>query len=165
MKTVIILVLASFVIAACSGSFSNSFKPKTSVRLITTTTYPEFPDLSPVSPVNLLPWKHDVPRDMDRLTVKNLSTCINVPEEDQNSSFWRRCGENPILTNSNIFVGFDQQNWNIIQGNFLKLQERIFQYQQRIKAVNKQRQEWRRKSEEERKRINKIEDQNNTTQE
>ncbi len=162
MKTVIVLVLASFVLAACGGAFNGSFDPKTSIRLITITTYPEFPDIEPVSPVNLLPWKHDVPRDMDRLVIKNLTNCKNVPEENQNNSFWRRCGENPVLTNSNIFVGFDQPNWNLIQENFNKLREQNFQYRERIKAVNKQRQEWRKKTEEERQRIKEIEDQQST---
>ena len=127
--------------------------------MITTVTYPEFPDVVPVDPVRLLPWEHDVPRDMSNLKVKNLSTCIKVPVEKQTRSFWARCGENPILPNSNIFVGFDQSNWNNIVENFERLRENLYQYKQRIIAINKQREEWRRKAEEERKRLLELEKQ------
>lgn len=157
-RNIILTIAASIILIGCgSVGLNDTFKPKTSVRFITTTTYPEFPNIQPVSPVNLIPWIHEAPRNTEKVVVKNISTCIKVAEEDRDRAFWNRCGENPILLNSNIFVGFDQQNWNIILENFAKLRETLYQYKQRIIAINKQREDWRRQAEEERQRIQTLE--------
>ncbi len=165
-KIIFSIAMASVILlGGCQTAFDGTFNPTTTVRFVTTTSYPEFPDIQPVAPVNLIAWQHDFPRNMEKVVIKNVSTCIKVPEEKKNAAFWNRCGENPIMTNSNLFVGFDQENWNIILGNFAKLRENIFQHQERINAINRQRQEWRRKAEEERKRIKDLEDQKEQVEE
>ncbi|KKL76562.1 hypothetical protein LCGC14_2043620, partial [marine sediment metagenome] len=79
--------------------------------------------------------------------------CKRVPEADRDNAFWNKCGEHPIVTKSNIFIGFDQTNWNIIIENFAKLREQLFKYQKRIEEVNRQREAWREKAEAERQRL------------
>lgn len=126
--------------------------PITTVEVVNTTAYPEFPNL-PVPPeVRLLPFQTDFPRKRDETTIKNISSCINVPEDQQDDRFWERCGENPIDTNSNIFIGFDQQNWNNVQSNFNTLRENNFVLRGIIEQANKQREEWRRLAAQERAR-------------
>lgn len=144
----IFVLLGAFVLGGCAG---DGFK--STVKVINTTTYPELPDIEPLPPLGLLKWKHDVPRDMDKVQPKSLMSCINVPENKRNEAYWRRCWEHPPLPNTNIFVGFDQTNWLIIFENFAKLRERLFQYQARLDAVNKQRKEWRDLANKERVRV------------
>ena len=167
MKYIKYIAMASVLLAlgACSGL--DGFDPKTNVRLVTTSVYPELPDVEPVEPVNLLPWEADVPRDTSVLSVKNLTKCravgthedpdregVILPNERQSDSWWAECGEHPVLPGSNIFIGFDQQNWNIINENFAKLRETIFRYQKRLEEVNRQRESWRKKADEERRKLN-----------
>lgn len=141
----VIVALISSTLAACQ---STDFVPKSTVQVITRMSYPEFPDIEPISSVNLIPWKHDVPRDMTKTVAKNTTECQKVLDDARNETYWNKCGEHPIITDSNIFVGFDQENWNIILENFAKLREQLFRYQKRIEEVNSQRQQWRKKAEE-----------------
>lgn len=182
MKKILTVIVASLLLGACAGNVDREFKPKTTVRVITSMSYPQFPNIEPLPPVAILPWTHDLPRDTTIVSVKNLTDCRRVkvgrdeatgktkykklelfspedkpyvilPVEEQTTSWWRKCGENPILPNSNIFVGFSQIEWNIVIENFAKLRERIWQYRQRMIEVNRQRQEWRDKAEQERLRL------------
>jgi len=148
-KTKVLIAFAALLLlGACAGN--KGFNPQSTVRVVTSMSYPEFPNVEPLLPLNVIPWQADVPRDMTKTVVKNLTACKKVPEEDQDDAFWNRCGEHPIVTNSNIFIGFDQLNWNIIIENFAKLREQLFKYQNRIEEVNRQRGAWRVKAEEER---------------
>ncbi len=155
-RTNLILVLLGAVVL--SGCASGGFQPKSTVKVITTTTYPELPDIEPLPPLGLFKWKHDVPRDMNKVRPKSTMKCMNVPENERNDAYWVACWEHPPLANTNIFVGFDQANWLIIFENFARLRERLLQYEARIEAVNKQRKEWRDLADEERKRVKKEED-------
>jgi hypothetical protein len=163
---ILLSVIALFLLSACDTT-SREFKPLTTVRVITTMSYPEFPDIEPLSDTNIIPWIHDMPRDMSILSVKSLTECrkietyipedkqyVVLPIKEQSDAWWQKCGENPIIPNSNIFIGFTQENWNIILENFAKLKERNWQYKQRIIEINRQREEWRKKAEEERIRSN-----------
>lgn len=47
--------------------------------------------------------------------VKNLSTCENVRPQD--AAFWKRCGEQPIDPDSNLFIGLDINNYKILVAN------------------------------------------------
>ncbi len=147
---VLTALTALLLLGACE---STGFDPKSTVRVVNSMSYPEFPNVQPVFPVNLIPWQADVPRDMTKTVVKNLTSCKKVPENEQDDAFWNRCGEHPIVTNSNIFIGFDQTNWNIIIENFAKLREQLFKYQKRVEEVNRQREAWRVKAEVERQRM------------
>ena len=154
MNKLIMITLFVLFLAGCASD--DGFDPKTNVNLINSQSFPELPDIEPVDPPNLIAWQADVPRDTAVLSVKNTTECRSVgtyedpsypgvvlPDMEQTDAWWARCGENPILPNSNIFIGFDQENWNIIQENFAKLRETLFRYKQRIDQVNQQRQEWR----------------------
>ena len=165
MKKLAILLVIALGLTAC-GTTDPSFEPKSSVRLVTSMTYPEFPNIEPLPDVNFLPWVSTVPLDTSVVSVKNTTECRKVktyvpedkpyvvlPVEEQPPSWWSKCGENPVLPNSNVYIGFEQDQWNIILENFAKLKERNWQYKQRLEEVNRQRTEWRAKAEAERQRI------------
>lgn len=142
MKKTIIL-LSVLLLAGCGSVPKEIFEPKETVRVISQDRFPSLPPVPPVNSPSLLPWDYDLPRDTRVTTIKNITNCVNVPESEQDEQFWDRCGENPILTDSNIYIGLTQENFNILSTNFKKLQETIFLYQQRIEQVNRQREEWR----------------------
>lgn len=165
-KVIISAVSVLFLLTACETETARRFEPQTTVRVISTMTYPEFPNVEPLPPLAILPWRHDMPRDTNIVSVKNITECRKVetyspenkphvvlPVEDQSIGWWKRCGENPIFPDSNIFIGFSQTDWNIILENFAKLRERNWQYKQRIIEVNRQREVWREKAEQERLRL------------
>jgi len=137
-----------------------------SIKLVTATTYPELPDIEPLSDPGLLPWKHNMPRDMEVMSVINNTACRKVktkineripyvvePVEEQTKTWWKKCGEHPIFPETNIHVGFDLENWNIVLSNLFKLKERNWQYKQRVLEINNQRETWRNQAERERIKI------------
>ena len=173
-KVIISAIGILLLLTACETNKARNFEPQTTVRVINTMSYPEFPNVEPLPPVNVLPWRHDMPRDTNIVSVKNISACRKVetyspedmpyvvlPVKEQIVIWWKKCGENPIFPNSNIFIGFSQTDWNIILENFAKLRERNWQYKQRIIEINRQRESWREKAEQERIRIESL--QNNET--
>ena len=151
LNNILPIALVSFILVGCGAT-----KPTAPVRVITATSYPELPNIEPLPPVALIPWKHDMPRDLNASSVKNITKCRKVetkinehkpyvvePVEKQPDKWWAECGENPIVPKSNIHIGFDIENWNIILEDFYKLKERTWQYEQRLTEINKQRQKWR----------------------
>lgn len=184
MNKILAVIAATLLLGACTGNIDREFKPKTTVRVITSMSYPQFPNIEPLPILGILSFVADLPRDLDEISVKNLTDCRRVkimdakdspdkkdkykkletyhlenkpyvilPKEEQTAAWWKECGENPIFPESNIFIGFNQVEWNIILGNFAKLRERVWQYKQRIIEINRQRQEWRDKADAERKRL------------
>ncbi len=160
LNNILLILFLSVTLIGC-GFSSKEHTP--TIRVINVQSYPELPDIEPVSPANLVPWNHDMPRDLNVLSVKNIKACrkietrpnelrpyITEPVEEQPDEWWDKCGEHPIIPRSNIFIGFDIENWNTILENFYKLKERVWQYEQRILEINKQRQEWREKAKKER---------------
>lgn len=145
MKNVILIGLPFLLLlAGCASTPAPVDRvPQTTVTVVNTTAYPEFPDL-PIPPnVRLLPFKVDFPRKSGELVVKNITNCVNVPAEERNERFWARCGENPIDTNSNIFIGFDQPNWNNVNSNFEILKENNSVLRRLLTQANTQRSNWR----------------------
>ena len=135
-------------LAACNGMRLTEPEVKTKVEVVTTTGYPELPDIQmPLEPA-LIPWEYDVPRDMSKVEPKN-EECRKTPETARDEAWDRKCGVNPVVP-SNVLYGFDQHNWNIMLSNFAKLREYIVQLKARIDAANESRQEWRAKAEKER---------------
>ena len=155
-NNILFLFIALFVLSGCS-TFS-AFDPKTNVRLVNTEIFPEFPDITPLQPLNLLPWEADIPRDSSRIVPKNITKCLKVPENKRDRSYWITCGENPILEGSNIYLGMDQTNWNIMVEDFAKLKERLQQYEARIREINNQRKKWRDQAEDLRNKTRQIEE-------
>ena len=127
-------------------------EPITTVRVVTTTSYPELPDIQmPIEPT-LIAWQYDVPRDLSKLEPKNTTKCLSVPEANRNDAYWATCGIHPPIRDSNVVYGFDQRNWTTLQSNFAVLREYIVQLKARIDLANEQRREWREKAEEERRK-------------
>lgn len=181
MNKILIMFTASIILGGCAGNVDRTFTPKSTVRVVSSMSYPQFPNIEPLPDVAVLPFEADLPRDTTIVSVKNISECrrekikdpvtgkdkfvnlemmspedkphVVLPVKEQTVAWWKKCGENPIAPNSNIFIGFSQIEWNIVLENFAKLRERIWQYKQRVNEINRQRQEWRDKAEEERLRL------------
>lgn len=148
------LVAVSAVLAGCASSSLSVPEPVTTVRVVQVTSYPELPDIQlPLEP-DLLPWEYEVPRDLSRTEPKNSAECQRVPDKDRDNGYWAKCGENPVIRDTNVLFGFDQRNWNIMLSDFSKLREYIVQLRARIDLANESRREWRRKAEEERRKAN-----------
>jgi hypothetical protein len=149
-----ILIPALLLVTGCATAPApQPLKPETTVEVITTVVYPEFPDIPLPPKVRLTKFEADMPRVMNELTVKNITECVRVPEAERDERFWARCGENPIDVNSNIFIGFDQENWNRLNINLKRLQENDHVLRRLLEQANAQRSEWRRLAEEERTRV------------
>ena len=145
------LALAAL-LPGCSSTRLTNPEPVTTVRVVQTTSYPELPDIPlPIEPV-LLPWEYAVPRDLSRMEPKSTADCERVPDKERDDAYWTRCGEHPVVRDSNVLFGFDQRNWNILLSNFSKLREYIFQLKARIDLANQSRSEWRQRAEDERRR-------------
>jgi hypothetical protein len=142
MKNIIIGLCGIILLTGCD-SF-DKFQPTVTVDHKITNVYPNLPDLEPVKKQPLDSWNVDVARDMSvPLKVKNTTECLSVKKEKQDDEFWAKCGEHPPLEKSNIYLGFDQDNWNKVVGNFAKLKTMISEYESRMEMINKQRAEWR----------------------
>lgn len=142
----------ALLLSGCALNKPVNPEPVTTVRVVQVTAYPELPDIPlPVEPV-LLPWEYEVPRDMSRKEPRPTPDCERVPDKERDDAFWQRCGENPVVRDSNVLFGFDQRNWNILLANFSKLREYIFQLRARIDLANESRREWRQRAQEERRR-------------
>ena len=142
------LVLA-LPLVACESTRLKEPEVKTKVEVVTTTSYPELPDIPlPLEPA-LIAWEYDVPRDLSKIEPKNPE-CRKTPEAKRDDAWERDCGVHPVLHNSNVMYGFDQRNWNILQSNLTKLREYIVQLKARIETANATRKEYRDKAEKER---------------
>lgn len=152
LKTISIIILVAFTLSACLGT--NEFDPKTTVGFEIRTNYPELPNMDIPPNVNLMPWHHDLPRDTTKdMIVKKLTKCLKVPKEERvksNTQFWAECGEYPVIPFTQLHIGFDQENYSIILENFTRLKLRNYQLRQRLLEVNRQREEWRKKADEQR---------------
>ncbi len=151
-------LLASFALiavalAGCASSALSIPEPAATVRVVQVVSYPELPDIAlPLEP-ELLAWEYEVPRDLSRIVPKNTSECLRVADKERDNAYWARCGENPVIRDTNVLFGFDQRNWNIMLADFSKLREYIVQLKARVELANESRREWRRKAEDERRKV------------
>ena len=136
MKTIMIIALSLIL----SGCFGIGKKPNETI--VYRTLNPELPPIACNNTSLGLP-QWDFPRLMaDGLQVKNTERCLTIEEDKQNDSFWRRCGEFPIDQKSNIFYGFDKDNWNqlVLNMNIIKLNNKACA--DTLNLVNEQRAKW-----------------------
>jgi hypothetical protein len=146
------VVLLAAALAGCGSTPFAPPEPVTTVRVVQTMAYPELPDIQlPIEPA-LLPWEYEVPRDLSRTEPKATPECQRVPEKERDEAYLERCGEHPVIRDTNVLFGFDQRNWNLLLSNFSKLREYIFQLKARIDLANDSRREWRTRAEEERRK-------------
>lgn len=89
------------------------------VRVVNSSSYPSLPDIPPLPELDLMPFEYDMPRDAN----------------------------GKVISNSNIFLGFDLKNWQIMLNNFKILEGREQMWRTRVEEVNRQRAEWRKLNE------------------
>lgn len=148
-----IAILSLFLVGCASIEQPKPFQPVSKVEVVTSTVYPEFPPLQTPNELKLLPVKMDMPRDLSTLVIKDNEDCKNVPEEERDQLFWKKCGENPIIQNSNVYIGFDLRNYNNLLINLNRLKERILVLTGIIEQANEQRLNWIEKAKAERERV------------
>jgi len=139
------IITITFLLISVSGcgtfDFLETAKKKTTVVTNTSVIYPSLPDIDkPLSPIQQ-PVVFDWPRDTSKPKVaKTTENCKQVP---QVPDFDRVCLEYPLATNSNIYIGFDQQSFK----NYIANQEAINGYNRslvkRLDEVNAERAKWR----------------------
>lgn len=132
------MILMVGLLASCAGK-----APLVNDVIIYKTMYPEMPPIAKPSKLSLATPLYDYPRDTDaELTVKNLTDCLKVEEDKRNNSFWRKCGEYPHKGNSNIYLGYDLDNWNMVVLNMAKIKAQLNAWNDTIDELNKQRALW-----------------------
>lgn len=92
--------------------------PPSLVKLEATTSYPNLPDVPKPPPLDLQEFKYDMPRD----------------------------SAGKIIPDSNVFIGFDQANWQIFLENQKRIEARDKMWETRVDEENKLRAEWRAKN-------------------
>lgn len=132
----ILFLIPLLFMAACSPQ-SNP------LRLVNAFQYPELPPIEPPPDLEALPVIWDIPRDTTQRTVKNTTDCISVAEANRNAAFWARCATHPPISNSNIFIGLSQSNWEALQINLARIEARDRMWRARVDEVNRQREQWR----------------------
>lgn len=148
-----ILLLPLLLVACATEVERETFDPTPRTVVITETNYPEFPNIDIPRMPNLIPWEYDFPRDKTEIVVKNTTDCREVEEENRDDSFWRRCGEHPIIVDPNIAVTLSQEDFDILQRNWALIEEHVIGLRARLNEINRQRADWRERAESERQRV------------
>lgn len=153
----LIAILFTTVIGACS-SFPRIPLPTRDVPVpVVLEVYPELPPMQ-ASDLELSPTIFDIPRitAMEKV-VRNDPDCQSVPEEERNDIFWDECGEYRQDKYSNLFVGFDRENYENYVLNLARIAEFKKSIESLIEAENARRAEWSRLNEESKLNIETLE--------
>lgn len=135
------MLLVAGLLAACQ---TTKPLPTTTVRTVESTYYPNQPDIALPTRPRFQNFEYDFPRRTDlQQLVKNTTACKAVPVAQQDQAFWRRCGEFPVDTNSNIFIGFTQPEWDKFIQNWAEVEAYVKVLEERIAEVNRQRARYR----------------------
>ncbi len=154
MKNIFYISIVTLLLSGCANPNNpKEFSPVSKVEVVTSTVYPEFPPLTIPNELKLLTVKMDMPRDLSTLVIKDTEECNSVLKEDRDEIFWKKCGENPIIENSNIYIGFDLRNYNNFLINLNRLKERILVLTGIIEQANNQRLSWIEKARLEKERV------------
>ena len=136
MFKVITVIILSSVLVACGSS-----PQKPTVVSNAEVIYPSLPDIDkPLAPI-LRPIKFDYPRDTTKpKEVKDTPECVQQPLI---ANFDQVCLQYPLLKNSNLYIGMDEQSFK----NYFANTELINGYgrslNSRLDEVNAERAKWR----------------------
>ena len=135
LKVIAVIILAG-ALTACGSA-----PQKPTVVSNTAVIYPSLPDIDkPLAPI-LRPIKFDYPRDNTKpKEVKDTPECVQQPPI---ANFERVCMQYPILKNSNLYIGMDEQSFK----NYFANTEIVNGYgrslNSRLDEVNAERAKWR----------------------
>jgi len=135
-------LLLAMAVAGCASP-----KPEVIIQREAVETYPNLPPMEAPN-FEAKKFRLDVPRDMSAApVVKQDAACKAVPANQRNAAFWKRCGEQPPLADSNIFIGMDEENFRLFEEFLEVMAAKDAAWKARLDEVNKQRAEWRAKNE------------------
>ncbi len=123
-KRILFLISLIFTFSGCqsimdSNAVSSNITP---VQILEKPIYPVLEEIIiPEDPV-LIPMTVDMPRKSHK-SVKNVPHCLDVPESERNELFWNECEDNEIILDSNLYVGFNINEWENLQINLIRIKE------------------------------------------
>lgn len=137
---------SAFILAALAAGCATP-KPEVVIQREAVETYPNLPPME-APDFHVEKFRLDVPRDMKAApVVKADAACRAVAAAQRDAAFWKRCGEQPPLANSNIYIGMDEENFRIFEEFLTVMAAKDAAWKARLDEVNKQRAEWRAKNE------------------
>lgn len=155
MRNLLTIIIAIFLLSSCQSNSDISSLPQPSIQIIEKPVFPQLSEYKIPEDIVLLPVEGNMPRDNTKLVPKDLPHCTEVPEEERNEIYWKECGENPIISDSNIFIGFDYDNWTNLQINLSKLKEYTITLKEIINEINRRIKEIQESEKEEIEKFNK----------
>lgn len=110
----------------------------------------KWPDLPPVerpAKPRVQAWQYDYPRDLSQpQIVASRKSCLSVAPAKQDASFWGLCGVYPIDPKSNLFIGFEREQWDILLKNLQELEAYYSASQATFDELDRQRETWRKRN-------------------
>ncbi|MEM5877534.1 MAG: hypothetical protein QXF12_01515 [Candidatus Aenigmatarchaeota archaeon] len=80
----------------------------------------------------------DVPRNINEFVIKDDQNCRELKNKrNDENEIPKECLENPVIENTNIYVGFDLDNWEKFQINLFRIREYTNTLKEIIKEMNR----------------------------
>jgi hypothetical protein len=140
-----LLQISFFIAASCTiaGCSSNSIKKETIQPNVIKREYYEtkIGPLPSGQPLYIEPWVFDFPRNTNTSpVVKNTTSCKKIKIENQDENFWKRCGEFPVDTNSNLYLGMTLAEYKKYEIGMRQIKNSLIFKNDQIKNENLRRQ-------------------------
>lgn len=119
---------------------------RTHTEVLTTTNnvYPDLPHIDKPIELDLEAVAYAFPLDMNAPPVIKSSTfCKSTPVEEQDLNYEAKCFEQPVDKDSNVYIGFEQNEWEKFKTNMVKLKAQGEAYSDTIDEINRQRDVWK----------------------
>lgn len=124
------ILLSLFILSSCS-----MHKVVTKEVLV----YPNLPKFTAPSPIPIDYPQLDYPRG-DKLVVKNTRECKDITDRDD--IFWEKCGILDVDYDSNIYMGFDKQNFEKFNHLLINVKARENSWNTLLEVINEQIRVW-----------------------
>lgn len=103
--------------------------------------YPSLPTFQAPTPIPVQSPTLDYPRG-DSLVVKNSRKCKEIPEENRDDEFWEDCGVLEVDLDSNLYAGFDENNFDRLNQLLSAAKIREQQWRSLLETINEQIRLW-----------------------
>ena len=131
---IVALLLGAVLLTGCGSGLEK-------LLTVESTIYPEIPPVPVVAKLQLQECEWDRPRKkFDIMFDPEIEKWVAYPVEMKN-------GKYPIDTNSKILIGYTAETKPCFIENMAKIRAKMLQLENRIKSVNTQRAEWKKRNE------------------